>query len=258
MNQECIFVQTDPAFNVVLDCLKELRDQKRLQVTQYHWADLKNIESNDAKEERKSMFGGKRLPPSHAFGRTASAIVRMCMLEAAGVPRNLWPRPGKHAAKRNKAKLHNPLGQQPPGFRLAATERIATHYLSKYDQLYPHFKIEDKVHEAGLNRQISIPSMMLIFRENFTEFVEITTTFKATPKENQQFDSYIHVTCIVRKIEPTEEGNDGSYTRQLKELMVRVEVQEKYFEDMTKVKAKDDLPDLCDAFARLTARDTNE
>ena len=258
MNQEFIFVQTDPAFNIVLKCLKELGDQHRLQVTHYQLADLRDIESNDANEGRRFMFGGKTLPASHAFGRTASAIVRMCMLEAAGVPRKLWPKPGGNADRRNKEKLHNPLGHQPRGFCLAPTKKIATHYLSKYDQLYPHFRIEDEVDEVDLNTQISIPSMMLIFRGNFTEVVEITTTFKATARGNQQFESYIHVICIVRKIEPTEEGNDGRFTRQLKELMVPVEVQEEYFEDMTKVKEQEGLQQVHDAFAKLKVGDTNE
>lgn len=259
MNQEFIFVQTDPAFNIVLQCLTELRDQKRLQVTHYQLADLRDIESNDAKEDQKFMFGGKTLPAWHAFGRTASGVVRMCMLEAAGVPRNLWPPLGRDADRRNKAKLHNPLGQQPRGFHLATTKKIATHYWSKYDQIYPHFRIEDEVREVALNTQTSIPSMMIIFRGNFTEVVEITTTFKATPKENKQFDSYIHVICIVRKISAsTEEGNDGRSTRKLKELMVPVEVQEEYFADMTKVKEEEGLQQVHDAFAKLKVGDTNE
>ena len=40
--------------------------------------------------------------------------------------------------------------------------------------------------------------------------------------------------------------------------MVPVEVQEKYFEDMTKVKAREDLPDLYEAFPKLKVGDTNE
>ncbi|XP_067048774.1 uncharacterized protein [Acropora muricata] len=258
MNQEFIFVQTDPAFNIVLKCLKELGDQHRLQVMHYQMADLRDIESNDEDEDRRFMFGGENLPPNHAFGRTASGIVRMCMLEAAGVPEDLWPQLGGNAYRRNKKKLRNPLGQEARGFRLAINQDIARRYWSKYDQLYPHFRIEDELRKAGLNRQASIPSMMLIFRGNFTEVVEITTTFKATPKENQEFDSYIHVICIVRKIS-TNEGNDGRFTRQLKELMVPVEIQDKYFEDMTKViKKEEGLQQVNDAFARLTVGDKNQ
>ena len=259
MNQEFIFVQTDPAFNIVLKCLKELRDQHRdrLRVTHLQVADLRDIESNDEDKDRKFMFGGDHLTPNHAFGRTASGIVRMCMLEAAGVPGHLWPQLGVNADRRNKAKLQNPLGQEARGFCLANTESKAMHYWSKYDQLYPHFRIENELHKAGLNRQASIPSMMLIFRGNFTEVVEITTTFKATLKEDQQFKSYIHVICIVREI--SKEGNDGTFTRQLKELMVPVEIQDKYFEEMTKViKEKEGLQQVNDAFARLTVGDKNQ
>ena len=132
------------------------------------------------------------------------------------------------------------------------------HYWSKYDQLYPHFRIENELHQAGLNRQASIPSMMLIFRGNFTEVVEITTTFEATLMEDQQFESYIHVICIVRKIS-TKEGNDGKFTRKLKELMVPVEIQKEYFEEMTKViKKEKGLQQVNDAFAKLIVGDTNE
>lgn len=60
MNQEFIFVQTDPTFNLVLKCLKELGDQNRLQVTHYQLADLTNIESNDDNEGRRFMFGGQK------------------------------------------------------------------------------------------------------------------------------------------------------------------------------------------------------
>lgn len=97
---------------------------------------------------------------------------------------------------------------------------------------------------------------MLIFRSNFTEVVEIATTFTATPREEQRFDSYIYVICIVHKIsESTDEGKDGKFTRQLKELMVPLEIEEQYFEEMTKVKEKKDI-DL--AFTKLKVKDKNE
>lgn len=216
-----------------------------------------NIESNDPDEDRRFMFGGQG-DTKLAFGRTASAVVRMCMLEATGVPQSAWPKPGEQTSKRNKAKLHNPLGEQRL-FRLADYKDRARHYWSKYDQLYPHFRIQDEVRQVALNKQASIPSMMLIFRGNFTEVIEVTTTFNATPRGEQQFDSYIHVSCIVRKISaPTGEVEDGKFTRRLKELMVPVEIQEEYFEEMTKVKKGTSLQHLGDAFAKLTVGDKNE
>jgi len=259
MNQdETIFVQTDPAFNIVLHSLAELRGQNRLRVTHHQAATLRNIESNDDNEDRNLMFGGEKGKLTNsAFGRTASAVVRMTMLEAAGVRRSLWPSVGSNTSRRNKANLQNPLAPQPRLFSLANDTSAARRYWSKYDQLYPHFRIEHEVSQVNLNSQVSIGSMMLIFRSNFTEVIEITTTFTATPRENQQFDSYIYVICIVREIsESTEEGEDGKFTRELKKLMVPVEIEEQYFEEMTKVKEMKDI-DL--AFAKLNLEvDNNE
>ena len=186
MNQETIFVQTDPAFNIVLDSLTELRNQNRLQVIHVQAATLTNVESKDDDEDRRCKFGGKRKGVTNsAFGRTASAVVCICMLEEAGVPRRLWPEVGKNTRPRNEAKLQNPLRDdknQPlaRNFHLANIMVTAKRYWSKYDQIYPHFRIEDEISQVDLKRQVGIPSMMLIFRRNFTEFVEITTTFTAT------------------------------------------------------------------------------
>lgn len=93
MNPELIFVQTDPAFNIVFQSLKELGNQNRLQKTHEQAATLTNIESNNDDEELRKIFGGKRKELANsAFGRTASTVVRMCMLEATGVPRSIkWP-----------------------------------------------------------------------------------------------------------------------------------------------------------------------
>ena len=264
MNQETIFVQTDPAFDIVLQSLTELRNQGRLHVTHVQAATLTDIESNDDNDARRFMFGGGG-DPYAAFGRTASSVVRMCMLEAVGVARGLWPTIGPHTNRRNRAKLQNPFGDQPRPFSLANGFDTARHYWSKYDQLYPHFRIEHEVRRvADVNTQVdhvSMPRMMLIFWENLRGVVEITTTFNATPREGQEFRSYIHVICIVREIsKPTEEGKaDGKFTGQLKELMqVPVEIPGEYFEEMTEVKKETDLPQLGDAFAKLKVGDKNE
>ena len=86
-------MQTDPAFNIVFQSLKEIGNQNRLQQTHVQAATLTNIESNNDDEELRNIFGGKRKELANsAFGRTASAVVRMCMLEATGVPRSIkWP-----------------------------------------------------------------------------------------------------------------------------------------------------------------------
>ncbi|KAL9951513.1 hypothetical protein ACROYT_G044187 [Oculina patagonica] len=264
MYPETIFVQTDPAFNVVLRSLTELGNQNRLQVTHFQTASLQNIESNDESDDRRLLFGGIAGEENAnvafvAFGRTASAVVRMCMLEAANVERSFWPSMGEHSGRRNRAKVVRVvLQQRQPDFRLANDENSARRYWSRYDQLYPHFLIEHEVSQVANNPnnvQATMPSMMLIFRDNFTELVEITTTFTATPMGGQEFNSYIHVTCIVREI---IEGKDGESTKQLKMLGQPVHIQDKYFEEMTKVKEAKDLEHLPDAFGELKVGSTTE
>lgn len=127
-------------------------------------------------------------------------------------------------------------------------------YWSKHDQVYPHFLIEHKVSQVNINTQASMPSMMLFFRRYFT----ITTTFNATPREEQVFESYIHITCIVRKIKEGKDLKDGEFTKQLKILMQPVTIQDEYFEEMTKVKAERDLENLPDPLSELKVEDKSE
>ena len=261
MDQETIFVQTDPAFDVVLQSLLELNKQDRLQLTNFQTASLENIESSNG----DGKFGGKRATLANsAFGRTASAIVRMCMLEAAGVPRRLWPKSSGGSDPRNRAKLVNqvmkPDHEQPVSFCLANNENAARFYWSKFDHIYPHFRIEHEVRQVTLNRQISMPSMMLIFRRSFTEVVKITTTFTATRKGEQQFESYIHVVCAVRKItaESSAEHPDGEYTKLLRKLMNPVQTSDAHFTKIKELKKGDDLNGLLDDLPTLNLKDENE
>ena len=249
MNQEIIFVQTDPSFNVVLQSLRELRDQNRLQVVHFQTACLTDIESNNDDEDKKLMFGGQVAGSANsAFGRTASAVLRMCMLTATGIPPP-WPSVGPNTGKRNEEKIHQEVVHEPV-FHLANEENAARLYWSKYDQIYPHFRIQHEISQVPVNNQVGMPSMMLIFRGNFTEVVEITTTFTATPREDQRFNSYIHVTCIVRRItaeSQSPEHPDGEYTKLLKELMEKVkpiQIGDAYLKKMTEIKEGDELEDL--------------
>ena len=264
-NPETIFVQTDPAFNIVLQSLRELTNQNRLQVTHVQAATLKNIESNVADVAWWFMFGEESESPTNsAFGLTASAVVRMCMLEAAGVARTSWPNVRLHTLSRNEAKLQNPLtdeNNQPlaRNFHLANTRDTARRYLSKYGHIYPPFRIEDKISQVPVDKEVSMPSMMLIIRGDFKEVVEITTTFTFTPRREQQFDSFIHVNCIVREI-VGKESKDDEFTRKLKELMVPGEIEGEYFEKLRKVVSKTGFPpawQLPDAFAKLKVEDKN-
>ena len=218
MEGETIFVQTDLAFHAVNLALTELRDQHRLHVTHSQIASIDDIESNDEQEDHRLRFGGQNAPITarESFSRTASEIVPMCMLEAVGINRDLWPQIGNTVSNaRNQDKLQREVFIHPL-FSLATDDWTAIHYWLKYCQLYPQFRIRNTVQYLNINGQGSMPSMMLIFRNNATEVIEITTTFNATPSEENHFSSYVSVICQVRNI---SQGEDGPHTTHLKKLM---------------------------------------
>ena len=106
---DCIFVQTDPTFEFVLGSLKELHGEGRLQIQHVQTAELVNIRSDDVSDDRRFKFGGcvesSRLSGPQAFGRTASAVVRMCMLKATKIERSFWPKIGPNSQRRNEEAL---------------------------------------------------------------------------------------------------------------------------------------------------------
>lgn len=242
--QETIFVQTDPAFNLVLNSLNELRNQNRLVVTYFKTASIQNIQSNQEGEDRRFLFGSANESCVQMFARTASSVLRMCMLKATNVDAVFWPTMGPRSQRRNMANLVSEVLMD-GNFHLADNRRDARRYWSRYDHQYPHFLIEETMDFVGANNQAHLPSMMLIFRGNMTEVIEITTTFTATRNNEptNQFDSYVHVCCIVRSICNGDQSEDGRFTKQLKELMRPTFIKSSYYTSIRDAKTKDDLPD---------------
>ena len=242
MEGETVFVQTDPTFKVVLAVFTELKNQNRLHVTRLQTACIEDIESNDKREDHRLVFGGERAANMAfvSFGQTASAVVRMCMLEAEGISRTFWPKIGPRADGRNRDKLERVVSIGPL-FCLANDRETARYYCWKYDQLYPHFRIEGAVRGLDINQRESMPSMMFIFRNNFTELIEITTTFNTTRREEHRFNSYVHVACIVREI---REGEDGPHTIRLKALMQPFNISVEYFDQVMSLRNEEDAKNL--------------
>lgn len=232
--KETIFLQTDPAFNSVLLAISELRDKNRFQVINCQTAWICLIESDDP--ERKNRFGGKKAVTMSnvSFGRTASAVARMCMLRAVGIKSEFWPTIGKRTRKRNGKKIKKMVFIKPL-FRLAIDRNKARYYWSKYDQLYPHFLIEDEVRRTKTKSGLaSMPRMMLIFRNDFSRVIEITTSFYAKPGKGRTFNSSVSVTCIVRDIKKGCSG-DGPHTSYLRWLMQPADIPDKYFEKVNEI-----------------------
>lgn len=257
MAQETIFVQTDPSFDIVLRSLNELNARRRLEVTHIQTAVIERIQSDKSHHDNRYLFGAQNNSCIQSFARTASAVARMCMLRATNVEEKHWPKIGALSASRNKNMLNGQGQNQVLGvgkFVLATNEDAARWYYSKYDHLYPHYRIEEKVRSAAVNQEVSLPSMMLIISSNFTRVVEITTAFRATHRRRRvinRFHCYINVVCIVRSIkeQADENGSDGPFTQLLRGLVensdgLRASVDDNYFEVLSSATKLEDFMHL--------------
>ena len=211
---DCILVQADIAFNLALEILSDLQRNGQLYLRTSQTVTIDNIESNDSHDQLRFTFGGahagsykKRF---QSFARTASSVLRMCMLRSANAS-HYCPTFGAYSYPRNKAKMT--YTQYGPQFVLSTNRMLTMDYYSYYDNLYPHFKIEHQLENTGPNQYLQMPTtMMLIFRRNFTEVIEISTNFQARDISAPDvipgtFQSYVNVRCIVREIHNPEHSS---------------------------------------------------
>ena len=241
-----IFVNIDPLFNIPLEVLTELRSQGRLEVTNVQRAWLEQpVQSNDVDNANNSKFGGENAmdlgSSASAFGRTASAVFRMVMLHAVQIPRGLWPEFGNLSESRNKRSLQfEVLLPRPPSnesFKLLTNpnKETARMYWSTYDHIFPHFHIESEV-LRNVESRADFHNMMLIFRNNFSEVIEITTNADATMnRQDGTYDSHISVLCIRRAINSNEEDIEGGKFERMKKYCMPVEVRGNYNDDVSSV-----------------------
>ena len=229
MEGDLIFVNTDPDFNTALRALRELEKATRLETMNHQEAWLDVIQSNVEGDDKIFKFGGDlKYPGQHAFafGRTASAVFRMVMLRAVGIEK-FWPNLGDNTMKRNKEALRFAIydKQFPNGFKLLdggnANKETAKGYYAKYDQVFPHSLISERLLENE-GKNVCFHNTMLIFRNNL-EVIIIETTANATmyPSSDlgwecqREFDSDVKVTCTRKTIMP---GEDGEHFKKLKAL----------------------------------------
>ena len=203
---DCIVVKTDFAFDFVNCLITRLWRDEELELQSVQEVQIDNIRSNDEQNEHRFLFGGinagdrKR---TQCFARTASSVLRMCMLRSANVPEDLYPKFGPRSKRRNEARMRYSSihGQR---FVLTTNEQRAREYYSHYDHLHPHFKIEDQLLQIQPNQWEIMPgSMMYIFRGNFSEIITFNTSFQVMYWPNNiggYYQSFAHVVCQVQKI----------------------------------------------------------
>ena len=217
---DCIVVQTDFAFDLILSIIAQLNKDRQLHLQSVQNVQIENIRSNNKDDEFK--FGGKHAHKvgkrMQSFARTATSVLRMCMLRSANVPAYCYPELGEYSKPRNLAVMRyfpNKVYMFCQEFVLTTNRERAREYYSYYDHLYPHFRIEDQLLKAQPKQLVFIPeTMMLIFRENFSEIIAFNTSLRVRYWPNYQpniidgspydiggrYESFANVVCQVNKI----------------------------------------------------------
>ena len=211
-----IFVNTD--FNYTLASQKLLSTN----VTHRQSSTLEVVQSNSKGNGSIFAFGGilgygkTQNQRALAFGRTASAVFRMVMLQAVQINERHWPNLGKRTMRRNKPAIRFEVTQSPnrdnSEFKLLRnvnnTRKIAHEYWSRYDKMFPHFFIQNEVLK-NIGKEVVFKNTMLILRnsEEVKLVIEITTEACATMYpttelgwKTGEFDSHVKVSCTCKEI----------------------------------------------------------
>ena len=208
---DCVLSQTDITFNLAIEILNCLQKDKQLEVRSYQVVTIENIESDDSQDQFRFRFGGAHATSPQkslqSFARTASSVLRMMM--GRSVNASFSPRLGSNSDRRNRAKMVYEWSGEP--FVLAHDKMTMMEYYSSYDHLHPHFRIEHQFTSVQPTEWWYMPlTMMLIFRQNFTEAIEISTTLQAGQRPwygAGTFQSFANVRCIVRRISNPEHSS---------------------------------------------------
>ena len=137
----------------------------------------------------------------------------MAMLEATGISRDLWPQ--TESTRRNTREGNMGHEPDPMPFNLARTQDQAKRYWSHYDHLYLPSIITDRYDNTLPNDSVPLESMMVIFRNDFNEMIEITTNVQLEkdhlPMEPREYNASVSVVCIWRVIDPGDDERTPTF-----------------------------------------------
>ena len=207
---EVIFLQTDPTFHLVERAIRELQEMQRLRGHIVQGAHILRIEralqvgENDENDDLRYTWKS-----TNNFARTAGACFRMAMLEATGVSRREWPR--IDAFQQNTCEGNMAHAPDPMSFHLADNRRDAKKYMSKYKQLYESSVIVQKYKEAAVGADVPLNSMMVIFRNDFTEMIRITTVVELRKTDDKVYHAKVCVLCEKNEISPGDDTQTPAF-----------------------------------------------
>ena len=218
MEGDLIFLNIDPGYNVALHALADLEKEGRLEITNQQRSWLEAIQSNVDGNSNIFTFGGENARPDEgasAFGETATAVFRMVMLRAVQISEDWWPQLRGNAMERNKNALRFQVTASFP-FKLLDFKNdnrdTARRYWQKYDHAFPPSLVESELLDNH-GSTVNFHNKMLIFRNNFSEVIEIITEAHATMDplgwNAGEFDSYVQVECIRKEIKSSEDDSES-------------------------------------------------
>jgi len=214
---EAIYLQTDRTFNLVQDAIAELRRERRLdqgirqgaRICRIERALNEEEEEEDEEEEQEQQQEDPRYTwrSINDFARTASACFRMAMMEAMGIDRKYWPRINSFQQNTREGNMI-PADIQ---FHLTENRREAKRYSSKYKMLYESNDIIQKYRDTAARANVPLDSVMVIFRNNFTEMIKITTAvhLQKGVDNDRVHHASVRVLCEKHAIAPDQEGDDA-------------------------------------------------
>ena len=248
----CIIATSiDPFFEIATQAIAELHRQNRyeMQYQKRSWIDRVKSANNENQLRYDNLNG---------LARRLGVCARICMAVSAGMNPRLYR--VENCFDRNLDDPQNFHSELSAGeaHNLAQNRRQERKYCSEYDRLYSLHAIEEHIandragNDAATIRS-SIPSMMYIFSNDWSEVIQISTTMiiedrgeafedeHAGDIDNGRYNCRIQVVTIKAKL---KKGNDQKFMRFLVALSNEHQRNQ-----------RDQGEDLADRFQQLAIND---
>ncbi|XP_041378455.1 uncharacterized protein LOC121390656 [Gigantopelta aegis] len=208
-----VIVGTDgSSTGLISNVLGELSDQGRLLTLNLQTVSVRNVQS-------ATTFGNS-FANFHDFSKTLSTVLRMAMLRCTNVPQYIWETQlTAKAADRNIARFHYySKWIDRRDFKLAELKEDARYYWSRFDQLFPPSRIEDKMRGAGVGESRMLSGTILLIARDFEGVVQISVYADITKRDwrGTAFDTVVKVMVLHYDVLPLI---DGPWMTHLKKLL---------------------------------------
>ena len=207
---ECFARSIDPFFEIATRAVAELTNQKRYEIVYERKSTINRVKSAD----NQSPFRFRNL---NGLARRLGVSARICMAHSAGMNPRL--RRIEKCYDRNLDDKENFSTQLIFGKAqsVAANEDQEKKYCNEYDLLYSQHAVEDRI-ENG-EGEINIPQMMYIFRNNWSEVIQISTTMSIVDENDGRYNCRIQVITIKARM---MQERDGAQNQPFMRLLIAI------------------------------------